>query len=148
MNSSSPHTKKTLGVYHLPFPFAAMSFGGPGGLQKTSKPIPPERGSFPLESVCAPFLFPSPSYIVRQLPLIIKYYSHDGTPLEPLPSRAHACTDIRPLPLLGECKPIIAGYLQCLRRARGTNEEGCRMLAKEYLKCRMQQYVFSPCDCF
>ena len=26
-----------------------MSFGGPGGLQKTSKPIPPERGSFPLE---------------------------------------------------------------------------------------------------
>ncbi|KAL8705443.1 MAG: hypothetical protein Q9201_001424 [Fulgogasparrea decipioides] len=26
-----------------------MSFGGPGGLQKSSKPIPPERGSFPLD---------------------------------------------------------------------------------------------------
>ncbi|CAL8583348.1 Cytochrome c oxidase assembly protein cox19 [Xanthoria parietina] len=72
-----------------------MSFGGPGGLQKTSKPIPPERGSFPLD--------------------------HDG-----------------------ECKPIIAGYLQCLRRARGTNEEGCRMLAKEYLKCRMEHNLMAP----
>ncbi len=26
-----------------------MSFGGPGGLQQTAKPIPPERGSFPLD---------------------------------------------------------------------------------------------------
>ena len=45
---------------------------------------------------------------------------------------------------VGECKPIVAGYLQCLRRAKGTNEEGCRMLAKEYLKCRMEQYVIPP----
>lgn len=29
----------------------AMSFGGPGGGQKSAKPIPPERGSFPLEYV-------------------------------------------------------------------------------------------------
>jgi hypothetical protein len=26
-----------------------MSFGGPGGRQVSVKPIPPERGSFPLE---------------------------------------------------------------------------------------------------
>ncbi len=26
-----------------------MSFGGPGGRQISAKPIPPERGSFPLE---------------------------------------------------------------------------------------------------
>jgi len=26
-----------------------MSFGGPGGRQVTSKPNPPERGSFPLD---------------------------------------------------------------------------------------------------
>ncbi|KAL8849633.1 MAG: hypothetical protein Q9221_005400 [Calogaya cf. arnoldii] len=32
----------------------AMSFGGPGGLQKASKPIPPERGSFPLDNLMAP----------------------------------------------------------------------------------------------
>ena len=31
-----------------------MSFGGPGGRQLTAKPIPPERGSFPLECVVAP----------------------------------------------------------------------------------------------
>lgn len=30
---------------------AAMSFGGPGGRQVSAKPIPPERGSFPLEYV-------------------------------------------------------------------------------------------------
>ncbi|KAL8636027.1 MAG: hypothetical protein Q9226_009299, partial [Calogaya cf. arnoldii] len=39
-----------------------MSFGGPGGLQKASKPIPPERGSFPLEFVpplSLPFAIPN-----------------------------------------------------------------------------------------
>lgn len=35
--------------------FAAMSFGGPGGGQKNAKPIPPERGSFPLEYVVRSF---------------------------------------------------------------------------------------------
>ena len=72
-----------------------MSFGGPGGGQKTQKPIPPERGSFPLD--------------------------HDG-----------------------ECKPIIADYLRCLRRVRGTNDEECRMMAKNYLKCRMDHNLMAP----
>ena len=72
-----------------------MSFGGPGGGQKPQKPIPPKRGSFPLD--------------------------HDG-----------------------ECKPIIAGYLRCLRRLRGTNDQECRMMAKEYLKCRMDHNLMAP----
>ena len=72
-----------------------MSFGGPGGGLKAAKPIPPERGSFPLD--------------------------HDG-----------------------ECKPIIAGYLRCLRRVRGLNDQECRMMAKEYLKCRMENNLMAP----
>ncbi|CAF9914409.1 MAG: Cytochrome c oxidase assembly protein cox19 [Alectoria fallacina] len=35
-----------------------MSFGGPGGGQKSAKPIPPERGSFPLDhdGECKPII--------------------------------------------------------------------------------------------
>lgn len=32
-------------------------------------------------------------------------------------------------------------YLRCLRRLRGMNDVECRMMAKDYLKCRMDQYV-------
>lgn len=42
---------------------------------------------------------------------------------------------------LGECKPIIAEYLRCLRRVKGMNDAECRMMAKDYLKCRLDQYV-------
>lgn len=72
-----------------------MSFGGPGGGQKTAKPIPPERGSFP--------------------------FDHDG-----------------------ECKPIVAEYLRCLRRVKGTNDHECRMMAKDNLKCRMEHNLMAP----
>lgn len=43
--------------------------------------------------------------------------------------------------LTGECKPIIADYLRCLRRVKGTNDQECRLMAKAYLQCRMDQYV-------
>ncbi|KAL2053175.1 hypothetical protein ABVK25_006500 [Lepraria finkii] len=72
-----------------------MSFGGPGGGQKSAKPIPPERGSFPLD--------------------------HDG-----------------------ECKPMIADYLRCLRRVKGINDRECRLMAKEYLNCRMEHNLMAP----
>lgn len=72
-----------------------MSFGGPGGGQKIHKPIPPERGSFPLD--------------------------HDG-----------------------ECKSIISGYIRCLKRAGGTNNNDCRLMAKDYLKCRMEHNLMAP----
>lgn len=35
----------------------------------------------------------------------------------------------------------MAGYLACLKKVRGTNDPECRMLAKAYLQCRMDQYV-------
>jgi hypothetical protein len=41
----------------------------------------------------------------------------------------------------GECKHIISGYLKCIKSNRGTNDEACRKLAKEYLTCRMDKYV-------
>ena len=49
-----------------------------------------------------------------------------------------------PLDHDGECKSIIAGYLRCLRRAGGSNDEECRMMAKKYLKCRMDHDLMAP----
>ena len=43
----------------------------------------------------------------------------------------------------GECKHIISGYLKCIKLNRGTNDEACRKLAKDYLACRMDKYVGS-----
>lgn len=44
--------------------------------------------------------------------------------------------------VLGECKFLIASYLQCLKSAKGVNDERCRKMAKGYLSCRMDKYVF------
>ena len=49
-----------------------------------------------------------------------------------------------PLDHDGECKPIIADYLRCLRRLKGRNENECRMMAKEYLRCRMDNNLMAP----
>lgn len=49
-----------------------------------------------------------------------------------------------PLDHDGECKPIVAEYLRCLRRLRGLNDEECRMMAKDYLKCRMDHNLMAP----
>ncbi|MCJ1360252.1 MAG: Cytochrome c oxidase assembly protein cox19 [Icmadophila ericetorum] len=51
-----------------------------------------------------------------------------------------------PLDHDGECKPIIADYLRCLRRLKGTNDTECRMMAKEYLRCRMEHNLMAPDD--
>ncbi|KAJ5799327.1 uncharacterized protein N7518_001395 [Penicillium psychrosexuale] len=45
---------------------------------------------------------------------------------------------------LGECKHIISGYLKCIKLNRGTNDEACRKLAKEYLSCRMDKNLMAP----
>lgn len=39
----------------------------------------------------------------------------------------------------GECKHVISGYLKCIKMNKGTNDEACRKLAKEYLACRMDK---------
>ena len=41
----------------------------------------------------------------------------------------------------GECRPTMIEYLACLKRARGMNDPECRLLAKAYLKCRMDRSV-------
>ncbi|KAJ5714157.1 uncharacterized protein N7483_011338 [Penicillium malachiteum] len=49
-----------------------------------------------------------------------------------------------PLDHEGECKHIISGYLKCIKLNRGTNDEACRRLAKEYLACRMDKNLMAP----
>lgn len=46
-----------------------------------------------------------------------------------------------PLDHDAECKHLISSYLRCLRRQNppGKNNEECRLLAKEYLGCRMER---------
>ncbi|KAI0159531.1 hypothetical protein GGR57DRAFT_457696 [Xylariaceae sp. FL1272] len=70
------------------------SFGSPGSGPYTGKPVPPERGSFPLD--------------------------HDG-----------------------ECKHIMTRYLSCIKKVRGMNDEECRLLAKSYLACRMDNNLMA-----
>jgi cytochrome c oxidase assembly protein subunit 19 len=33
-------------------------------------------------------------------------------------------------------------YLACLKKERGRNDDSCRNLAKNYLACRMERYVW------
>lgn len=40
----------------------------------------------------------------------------------------------------GECKDKMTLYLSCLRKS-GSTSTPCRELSKNYLDCRMQQYV-------
>lgn len=37
----------------------------------------------------------------------------------------------------------MADYLKCLKRARGQNDHECRLIAKEYLKCRMDKQLMA-----
>ena len=34
------------------------------------------------------------------------------------------------------------GYLSCIKKSKGLNDEECRSLAKSYLGCRMDKYVW------
>ncbi|RPA99313.1 cytochrome c oxidase assembly protein COX19 [Choiromyces venosus 120613-1] len=48
-----------------------------------------------------------------------------------------------PLDHDGECKPVMQDYLACLKKAKGTNADECRILAKAYLKCRMDHNLMA-----
>lgn len=37
----------------------------------------------------------------------------------------------------GECQPVVAKYLRCLKK-NSSLQDACRGLAKEYFECRMQ----------
>ncbi|KAJ5777475.1 hypothetical protein N7520_000721 [Penicillium odoratum] len=101
-----------------------MSFGAPGGGSVNYKPSPPERGSFPLDHegmLTTNLLPPFAIYIPK--------------------SAANRLADY-----IGECKHIISGYLKCIKLNRGTNDEACRKLAKDYLACRMDKNLMAPDD--
>lgn len=36
----------------------------------------------------------------------------------------------------------MTSYLACMKKVRGVNKDECRDLAKAYLSCRMDKYVF------
>ncbi|CAN6674654.1 cytochrome c oxidase assembly protein Cox19p [Trichomonascus vanleenenianus] len=36
-----------------------------------------------------------------------------------------------------DCSEIMQDYLNCLKYVKGQNSHGCRLVAKNYLKCRM-----------
>lgn len=50
-----------------------------------------------------------------------------------------------PLDHFGECKQLKEQYLECLRE-HGNDSDGCRDLAKEYLKCRMERNLMAKQD--
>ncbi|KXH25120.1 CHCH domain-containing protein [Colletotrichum simmondsii] len=43
----------------------------------------------------------------------------------------------------GECKHVIATYLECIKKVRGVNDAECRDLAKSYLACRMDRNLMA-----
>lgn len=43
-----------------------------------------------------------------------------------------------PLDHDGECSDAMQKYLNCLKLLKGQNVLNCRLLAKEYLRCRME----------
>lgn len=84
-------------------------------------------------------LFPGPSAVVF---LLITKVCQSATPSAV--SRVPDSTNIGltvTVYYTGECKHIISGYLKCIKLNRGTNDEACRKLAKQYLACRMDKYV-------
>ncbi|KAG5357697.1 Cytochrome c oxidase assembly protein [Yarrowia sp. C11] len=42
-----------------------------------------------------------------------------------------------------ECSHIMIDYLKCMKLAQGRNAAGCRLLAKEYLRCRMENNLMT-----
>ncbi|KAJ5151939.1 hypothetical protein N7492_010234, partial [Penicillium capsulatum] len=70
--------------------------------------------------------------------------SHSSNPTfrQPEPPTPRIHPDI--VRLLGECKHIISGYLKCIKLNKGTNDEACRKLAKDYLTCRMDKNLMAP----
>ncbi|KAH7403628.1 hypothetical protein BKA64DRAFT_707110 [Cadophora sp. MPI-SDFR-AT-0126] len=89
-----------------------MSFGAPGGGATSTKPTPPERGSFPLD--------------------------HDGTTLSPhaLNVRRLDAKHDGVRAIGGECKDVMMSYLSCIKRTKGLNDPECRLQAKENLMAK------------
>ncbi|KAL6937694.1 Cytochrome c oxidase assembly protein cox19 [Hanseniaspora osmophila] len=51
-----------------------------------------------------------------------------------------------PLDHFGECKEYMENYLKCIRLTQGENAHNCRLLAKNYLNCRMEHELMEKDD--
>ncbi|CCK72083.1 Cox19p KNAG_0I02990 [Huiozyma naganishii CBS 8797] len=51
-----------------------------------------------------------------------------------------------PLDHDGECFDAMAAYLRCMRLVHNENAPNCRLLAKEYLRCRMEHRLMDRDD--
>lgn len=51
-----------------------------------------------------------------------------------------------PLDHFGECKDQMEKYLKCLKLVKGDNAPNCRVLAKNYLGCRMNNQLMDQSD--
>lgn len=85
---------------------------GPSLLLAVLTYLRPQRGSFPLD--------------------------HDGK-YPPLPLRLSTLVCLANNTSKGECKDVMTGYLACMKKVRGVNDNECRNMAKAYLSCRMDR---------
>lgn len=51
-----------------------------------------------------------------------------------------------PLDHYGECTEQMSKYLQCLKFTNNQNSPNCRVLAKDYLRCRMDNQLMDESD--
>ncbi|KAJ5610873.1 hypothetical protein N7510_007592 [Penicillium lagena] len=91
-----------------------MSFGAPGGGATNIKPTP-------------------------AVAFLLTTKVRESSQAEGGPSERKTISAKSVSQLTGECKHIIAGYLKCIKSNKGTNDEACRKLAKDYLACRMDK---------
>ena len=105
-----------------------MSFGAPGGRALNIKPTP--------------YVHPRLTYSLRRSSLL------ELILIETRPERGSF-----PLDHDAECKHLISSYLRCLKKPRsspdngkiqaGINDEECRLIAKDYLQCRMDKNLMA-----
>ncbi|GME97516.1 unnamed protein product [Ambrosiozyma monospora] len=51
-----------------------------------------------------------------------------------------------PLDHFGDCTEYMQNYLKCLKLVRNENAPNCRLLAKSYLKCRMDNELMDKVE--
>ena len=108
-----------------------MSFGAPGGRAINIKPIP-------------------------YVHMFVSAVRSGDTNIQLRPTKYRPERGSFPLDHDAECKHIISSYLKCLKKARpspdsprvqaGVNDEKCRLIAKDYLQCRMDKNLMAKDD--
>lgn len=100
---------------------------------------------FPFLFIFPFFLFPSP-FVLSSLPPSHSSFSslcHDhqtmsfGSPSQANLLKKPPALGSFPLDHDGECQPLVAEYLNCLKQNKQAESQPCRHLTKAYLECRM-----------